>query len=188
MAHLKEGMGFLLVSVKQRNVFVRFNASKLLEWNRNGRIVFAGACYFQESRAVNMTLDVKEAFQSDDTWSEGGRCNSNLEPEINYTNLKAEPWNNQIISQMVEQMKDAKRKVQFLNITYLTEFRKDGHPSIHREPGTPVPSRKTAAIGASLECQTNGTSISMPICCQMDSVTKKAQIVKRGKQEEKIVR
>jgi len=30
------------------------------------------------------------------------------------------------------------RKIQFLNITYLTEFRKDGHPSKNREPGTPA--------------------------------------------------
>lgn len=33
-------------------------------------------------------------------------------------------------------MKNESRKVQFLNITYLTEFRKDSHPSLHRESGT----------------------------------------------------
>lgn len=28
--------------------------------------------------------------------------------------------------------------VNILNVTYMTEFRKDGHPSSHREPGTPA--------------------------------------------------
>lgn len=35
-------------------------------------------------------------------------------------------------------MKSANRSVRFLNVTYLTEFRKDGHPSSNREPGTPA--------------------------------------------------
>lgn len=33
-------------------------------------------------------------------------------------------------------------KANYLNITYLSSFRKDGHPSIHREPGTPTPIRE----------------------------------------------
>ncbi|KAF8396379.1 hypothetical protein HHK36_017996 [Tetracentron sinense] len=158
-------------------------------WNQDKTVKMG--YYFQEGGAVNMTMDVMEAFrrslqtwklwaiqnldpqkshiffrsyspvhfrqvnykenikdiimwlvdcpQSEGTWSEGGQCDSNMAPESNYTKLKAEPWNNQLISETIEQMKDGNRKVLLLNITYLTEFRKDGHPSIHREPGTPVP-------------------------------------------------
>ncbi|KAL5739989.1 hypothetical protein ACOSQ2_029169 [Xanthoceras sorbifolium] len=72
------------------------------------------------------------------TWNQGGTCDKQREPETNYTRLEADPINNQLISHVFNQMRYENRKVQFLNITYLTEFRNDGHPSLHREPGTPV--------------------------------------------------
>ncbi|XP_038702526.1 protein trichome birefringence-like 8 [Tripterygium wilfordii] len=72
------------------------------------------------------------------TWNEGGHCDANIEPETNYTRLEAEPWNNRYISDVIKQMEYRKEKFQVLNITYLTEFRSDAHPSLHREPGTPV--------------------------------------------------
>ncbi|KAK4422728.1 protein trichome birefringence-like 8 [Sesamum alatum] len=75
---------------------------------------------------------------SDGKWNKGGTCNSSREPETDYSNLGSESPNNIMIYEAVEQMKSAMRTVNFLNITYLTEFRKDGHPSSNREPGTPV--------------------------------------------------
>ncbi|XP_059669590.1 protein trichome birefringence-like 9 [Cornus florida] len=72
------------------------------------------------------------------TWNEGGQCDSYTTPETDYTKLEAEPLNNLYISDVIKQMESANRKAYFLNITYLTELRKDGHPSSHREPGTPV--------------------------------------------------
>lgn len=74
----------------------------------------------------------------DGTWNDGGMCDVEMEPEKNYKKLKPEPWNNQYIAQVVNQMTYGNREIQFLNITHLTEFRKDGHPSRHREPGTPA--------------------------------------------------
>lgn len=73
------------------------------------------------------------------TWNEGGLCDTNTKPETDHKKLEAEPWNNKFISDVVKQMEYANRNAQLLNITYLTEFRSDGHPSMHREPGTPVP-------------------------------------------------
>ncbi|XP_058003387.1 protein trichome birefringence-like 8 [Hevea brasiliensis] len=75
------------------------------------------------------------------TWNIEGRCDVDMQPETNYMNLEPEPVNNQLISDMIKQMELEYRnsKVQYLNITYLTQFRFDGHPSVHREPGTPVP-------------------------------------------------
>ncbi|XVF76151.1 hypothetical protein PTKIN_Ptkin13bG0243100 [Pterospermum kingtungense] len=70
------------------------------------------------------------------TWDDGGVCAAEMEPENDTKKLRAEPWNNQYISDVIEQMKYGNRKFQLLNITYMTEFRKDGHPSRHREPGT----------------------------------------------------
>ncbi|XVF07600.1 hypothetical protein REPUB_Repub06bG0153300 [Reevesia pubescens] len=70
------------------------------------------------------------------TWNDGGLCDAEMEPEKNYKKLKAEPWNNQYIADVIKQMRYGNWKVQMLNITYMTQFRKDGHPSRHREPGT----------------------------------------------------
>ena len=51
---------------------------------------------------------------------------------------ESEPLNNQIISNVVKEMEiGGHNKVHFLNVTYLTGMRKDGHPSRYREPGTP---------------------------------------------------
>ncbi|KAI7998222.1 Protein trichome birefringence-like 8 [Camellia lanceoleosa] len=71
------------------------------------------------------------------TWNEGGSCDTNTAPETDYTKMEAEPPNNLFISDVVKLMESANRKAQFLNISYLSEFRNDGHPSSHREPGTP---------------------------------------------------
>ncbi|XP_022962649.1 protein trichome birefringence-like 9 [Cucurbita moschata] len=70
------------------------------------------------------------------TWSEGGHCDTDKEPERDYTKLQDEPENNIFISDVIKQMNYVTHKVQFLNITYLTEFRNDGHPSKNRENGT----------------------------------------------------
>ncbi|KAL9680301.1 hypothetical protein QQ045_018179 [Rhodiola kirilowii] len=76
------------------------------------------------------------------TWDEGGRCNASFAPETNYTRLEAEPWNNKLIYEAVKEVEGAYDKVQFLNITFLSEFRIDGHPSEYREPGMPQPVRQ----------------------------------------------
>ncbi|XP_075638167.1 protein trichome birefringence-like 8 [Castanea sativa] len=74
------------------------------------------------------------------TWDKGGRCDTDTEPETNHTKLEDEPLNNEFISNVIKQTDYGNRSIQFLNITYLTGFRFDGHPSKYREPGTPTPS------------------------------------------------
>ncbi|KAI5585969.1 hypothetical protein BDE02_06G180100 [Populus trichocarpa] len=106
--------------------------------------------YFEDKGKVTVSLNVMEAFKkslqtpklwienlnpertrvfwllsSTLQWDEGGRCDMDRQPLTNYTMLEPEPVHNQIIST-------------FLNITHLTQFSYDGHPSRHREPGTPV--------------------------------------------------
>ncbi|KAL6519331.1 hypothetical protein OROGR_018651 [Orobanche gracilis] len=71
-------------------------------------------------------------------WNKGGYCNTSRQPETDRSKLEPEPENNMIVKEVVEQMRSTMRTVQFINITYLTEFRKDGHPSSNREPGTPA--------------------------------------------------
>ncbi|KAL2900123.1 Protein trichome birefringence-like 8, partial [Bienertia sinuspersici] len=73
------------------------------------------------------------------TWDTGGTCRDSQEPETSKKNLQADPLFNRYIQDVVTEMEASGRHVNFLNITYLSEFRMDGHPSIHREPLTPQP-------------------------------------------------
>ncbi|KQJ96431.1 hypothetical protein BRADI_3g23055v3 [Brachypodium distachyon] len=46
-------------------------------------------------------------------------------------------WMNAMISSATRGLRTKGRNARFLNITYMTELRRDGHLSRHREPGTP---------------------------------------------------
>ncbi|KAG6528475.1 hypothetical protein ZIOFF_010650 [Zingiber officinale] len=80
----------------------------------------------------------KKTTGSNGTWDEGGTCSAYTEPERSSSASGPEPWNNWIIGEAVEWMKSGGKKAHVLNITHLTELRRDGHPSKHREPGTPA--------------------------------------------------
>lgn len=70
------------------------------------------------------------------TWNTGGTCRDSQAPETSKKKLQPDPLFNQYIQEAVKEMEADEVKVNFLNITYLSEFRTDGHPSIHREPLT----------------------------------------------------
>lgn len=71
------------------------------------------------------------------TWNVGGQCNTYTGPETNKQKFEADPPYNPIIYNAIQNMDYVNWKVKFLNITYLSEIRMDGHPSKYREPGTP---------------------------------------------------
>ncbi|PKA47535.1 hypothetical protein AXF42_Ash014731 [Apostasia shenzhenica] len=75
---------------------------------------------------------------SNGTWDRGGSCDGETKPMAGSERLWSEPWSNHVISEELEEMVKERKKVGFLNITYLTELRADGHPSNHREDGTPA--------------------------------------------------
>ncbi|KAG6386221.1 hypothetical protein SASPL_155113 [Salvia splendens] len=106
-------------------------------WNK-GKTLHSGH-YFQEKEHVNMTMDVMEAFRRSlntlKTFVTQRLEPRKSHPETDYSKLEAEPMNNRIIQEVFGQ--DAgENRVEILNITYMTEMRKDGHPSSNREPGT----------------------------------------------------
>jgi len=72
------------------------------------------------------------------TWNTGGLCDAEIEPETDKRKLEPDASHNEYIYKVIEEMRYRHSKVKFLNITYLTEFRKDGHISRYREQGTSV--------------------------------------------------
>ncbi|KAL5977864.1 Protein trichome birefringence-like 5 [Asimina triloba] len=70
-------------------------------------------------------------------WDSGGTCNGETEPIRNGSFLDTYPPKMQIVQEVISNMQFP---VILLNITKLTNFRKDGHPSIYRK--TPVEGRK----------------------------------------------
>lgn len=63
-------------------------------------------------------------------WNSGGQCDSESEPIKNEMYLNPYPPKMMVLERILRNMKT---HVTYLNITRLTDFRKDGHPSIYRK-------------------------------------------------------
>ncbi|KAK8649330.1 hypothetical protein V6N13_130060 [Hibiscus sabdariffa] len=63
-------------------------------------------------------------------WNSGGACDSETEPIKNETYLTPYPSKMSVLESVLKGMKT---HVTYLNITRLTDFRKDGHPSVYRK-------------------------------------------------------
>ncbi|KAH9617539.1 hypothetical protein KSS87_009734 [Heliosperma pusillum] len=75
-------------------------------------------------------------------WDSGGTCNGEKDPIQSGAFLDTYPLKMKIVEEVIKQMKIP---VVLLNVTRLTNFRKDGHPSIYgkvRAEGTRVSTRK----------------------------------------------
>ncbi|CAM0903881.1 unnamed protein product [Alopecurus aequalis] len=62
-------------------------------------------------------------------WNSGGRCHRETEPIFNQTYLTEYPEKMRILDQVLSKMATP---VIYLNISRLTDYRKDGHPSVYR--------------------------------------------------------
>ncbi|GFZ21236.1 trichome birefringence-like protein [Actinidia rufa] len=63
-------------------------------------------------------------------WNSGGQCHKETEPIVNETYLANYPSKMRALEHVLQQMKTP---VIYLNISRLTDYRKDGHPSIYRK-------------------------------------------------------
>lgn len=75
-------------------------------------------------------------------WDSGGTCNGEIEPILKGSFLDDYPLKMRIVEEVIQEMKVP---VILLNVTRLTNFRKDGHPSIYgknRTAGVKVSGRK----------------------------------------------
>ncbi|OIW10584.1 hypothetical protein TanjilG_15956 [Lupinus angustifolius] len=62
-------------------------------------------------------------------WNSGGQCNKETEPIFNGTHLRKYPSKMRALDNIIPKMKTP---VIYMNISRLTDYRKDGHPSIYR--------------------------------------------------------
>ncbi|XP_016468583.1 protein trichome birefringence [Nicotiana tabacum] len=130
-----------------------------------------GKDYYQEGSHVHRQLNVVEAFRkalttwgrwvdahinpkktvvlfrgysashfSGGQWNSGGACDSETEPIKNDTYLTPYPSKMTVLEQVFKGMKT---QVSYLNITRMSDYRKDGHPSIYRKPNLTDKERKS---------------------------------------------
>ncbi|KAL3357406.1 hypothetical protein AABB24_017893 [Solanum stoloniferum] len=130
-----------------------------------------GKDYYQEGNHVHKELNVLEAFRralttwgrwidahinpkktfvlfrgysashfSGGQWNSGGACDSETEPIKNDTYLTPYPSKMKVLEDVFKGMKT---RVSYLNITRMTDYRKDGHPSIYRKPNLTLKERRS---------------------------------------------
>ncbi|KAM7463130.1 hypothetical protein LguiA_031251 [Lonicera macranthoides] len=63
-------------------------------------------------------------------WNSGGNCDGETQPITDDAYLAPYPWMMNVLESVISEMKTP---VFYLNITKMTDYRKDGHPSIFRE-------------------------------------------------------
>ncbi|KAH0723272.1 protein trichome birefringence-like [Solanum tuberosum] len=133
-----------------------------------------GKDYYQEGSHVYNELDVLEAFRkalttwgrwvdshvnpkktfvlfrgysashfSGGQWNSGGACDHETEPIKNTTYLTPYPSKMNVLERVLKGMKT---QVSYLNITRMTDFRKDGHPSVYRKQKFTVEEKKTPLL------------------------------------------
>ncbi|KAM7279376.1 hypothetical protein ACFE04_006510 [Oxalis oulophora] len=92
------------------------------------RVFFLG---YSASHFRPMTSNLSVGGSRKGQWSTGGRCDGDTQPITNDTQLAAYPWMMKILESVITEMKTP---VVYLNITKMTDYREDGHPSIYRKP------------------------------------------------------
>lgn len=129
--------------------------------HNNKLSLFSSNNYFQEGNKVYSRLEVEDAYSralrtwsqwvdsninasqtkvffmgysashfKGGQWNSGGSCKGEVKPITNDTFLAEYPWMMSVLESVIEEMKTP---VFYLNITKMTDYRKDGHPSIFRQ-------------------------------------------------------
>ncbi|XP_052175819.1 protein trichome birefringence-like [Diospyros lotus] len=73
-------------------------------------------------------------------WNSGGQCDGETEPIKNQTYLSQYPAKMKTLERVLKGMKTG---VSYMNVTRMTDYRKDGHPSIYRKANLTAEERKS---------------------------------------------
>nr|GMD97122.1 protein trichome birefringence-like 2 [Ipomoea batatas]GMD97960.1 protein trichome birefringence-like 2 [Ipomoea batatas] len=138
-----------------------------------------GEDYYQEGNHVHARLKVLEAYKRalytwarwvdknvdakelrGGPWNSGGQCHKETEPIFNKRHLAKYPSKMKVLEHVLH---DMRTPVMYMNISRLTDYRKDAHPSVYR-PEVKVAvacTLKIVVTGAYRECPILGMSCSM---------------------------
>jgi hypothetical protein len=111
----------------------RLSLHTVKDWAlRNPRLSTSGYLFFRS---------YSPSHYDNGTWDTGGSCADQQDPLMMTTSESDQEysWINTMISSTARHTsrQQMNNRVVFLNITHMTGLRRDGHPSRHREPGTP---------------------------------------------------
>lgn len=81
-------------------------------------------------------------FCSGGEWYAGGKCDSDTEPLQDEKDLSPSLYPS-IMGMLEDVLRWMKTPVYYLNVTIMSDFRKDGHPSIYRKPNMTDEERRT---------------------------------------------
>ncbi|KAJ9153379.1 hypothetical protein P3X46_026824 [Hevea brasiliensis] len=73
-------------------------------------------------------------------WNSGGRCDGETEPLTEENQFENDPSMVKILESVLEEMK---APIFYLNVTRMTNFRRDAHPSIYREKDLPEEEKRS---------------------------------------------
>lgn len=76
-------------------------------------------------------------------WNSGGQCDKETEPITNEKYLSSYPPKMSILEEVIKGMKT---HVSYMNITRMTDYRIDGHPSIYEKPNLTAEERASITI------------------------------------------
>lgn len=65
-------------------------------------------------------------------WNSGGSCKGETRPITNDTYISSYPWMMSVLESVLDEMRTP---VFYMNVTKMTDYRKDGHPSVYRQMG-----------------------------------------------------
>ncbi|KAL9267479.1 trichome birefringence-like protein, partial [Drosera capensis] len=77
-------------------------------------------------------------------WNSGGQCDSETQPIRNKAYLSGYPWKMKVFESVIKGMKT---QIAYLNITRMSDYRKDGHPSIYRKKNLSDEERRSPLSG-----------------------------------------
>lgn len=80
---------------------------------------------------IDLIIVIRKSLYCDSggQWNSGGQCHGEKEPIKNEKHLSKYPLKMRVLEEVLRNMKT---EVSYMNVTRMTDYRKDGHPSMYR--------------------------------------------------------
>lgn len=93
-------------------------------------------------------------YSSGEDWGDGENCYSETEPVLKkeFWGSDTDPKTMRVVENVLDDLKTRGVDVQMLNITQLSEYRKEGHPSIYRKQWEPLTEEQISDPSSYADC------------------------------------